>query len=73
MFDSWPRRNFFPFFFFVFSFFLNHIFYVIIGLFPFLNTAAPLQLHEVLHSDLRTLAYTCDLTCDLCSVPVTLN
>ena len=35
-----------------FSFFSNHIFYVINGLFPIINTAAPLQLHEVLHSDL---------------------
>ena len=35
-----------------FSFFSNHIFYVITGLFPIINTAAPLQLYEVLHSDL---------------------
>ena len=38
-------RNFFP-------FFKPHFFFVIIGSFPFIQTAAPLQLHKVLPSDL---------------------
>ena len=40
---------------FFFAFFLNHIF-LRIGLFSFIPTAAPLQLHKVLHnSNLQVL------------------
>ena len=47
MFDCWPRYFFpFPLFFF------HHIFFLHIGLFPFIHTAAPLQHHKVLQDDL---------------------